>query len=55
MDAASYDRQWRKLLAENESLRGSDYGDKKVLEDEKMVELGYQPGIEQTNKLINKL
>jgi len=25
---ASMDRSWRKILEENESLRGSDYGDK---------------------------
>lgn len=42
-DYASYDRAWRKLLAdeENKHLRGSDYGDKVKYEQEKLVELGY--------------
>lgn len=38
------DRHWRQTLEHNETLRGSDYGDKEVLEQEKMLELGYEPG-----------
>ena len=35
------DREWRKILKENPELRGSDYSDKDMLEQEKMLELGY--------------
>lgn len=55
IEASSLDRQWRKILAENPKLRGSDYGDKKDLEEEKMLELGYQPGIERDIKHIKKI
>lgn len=41
----SYDRQWRKVTAENEELRGSDYGEKEVLEQETILGIGYQPRI----------
>lgn len=37
----SLDRKWRKILEENPELRGSDYGEKEVLEVEKQRELGY--------------
>lgn len=40
-DYAVLDRCWRKALSEDESLRGSDYGEKQKLEDMKKVELGY--------------
>lgn len=43
----SADRAWRKVLEDNENLRGSDYSDKTILEQEKMLELGYQPGIKK--------
>lgn len=42
-DYASYDRMWRKVTKDNPSLRGSDYDDKEVLEQEKMLELEYEP------------
>lgn len=41
-DYGSYDRLWRDILKKNKKLRGSDYGDKVKLEQEKMIELGYQ-------------
>lgn len=44
VDAGSYDRAWRKILQENPELRGKDYDDKEVLEQEKQLELGYMPG-----------
>lgn len=44
MDASSYDRGWRYILQHHPRLRGTDYGDKKVLEDAKKVELGYEGG-----------
>lgn len=37
----SYDRAWRQCLEHHPELRGSDYGDKDVLEQEKQLELGY--------------
>ncbi len=40
----TYDRAWRMILAEREELRGSDYENKTVLEQEKVVELGYEIG-----------
>ena len=41
---ATMDRHWRQHLEMNEDLRGSDYGEKEVLEQEKMLEMGYEPG-----------
>ena len=35
------DRNWRKILNENEHLRGTDYGEKQGLEERKLTELGY--------------
>lgn len=40
-DILTEDRKWRKLLEDNPELRGSDYDDKEILEQEKQVELGY--------------
>lgn len=41
-DYNSMDRSWRQILSETPSLRGSDYNDKDLLEEEKLVELGYK-------------
>lgn len=43
----SYDRSWRKITADNPSLRGSDYSRKTVLEQEKKLELGYGSNLYQ--------
>lgn len=43
----SLDRKWRKILEENEDLRGTDYKEKDILEQNKMLELGYEPGYNQ--------
>lgn len=40
-DYASMDRAWRQILEQNQELRGKDYADKKRLEDQKLLELGY--------------
>jgi len=40
-DGSSADRAWRMALKENPDLRGRDYKDKDMLEEEKMRELGY--------------
>ncbi len=54
-DAGTYDRAWRYLLQHNENLRGSDYHDKDVLEQEVEIDLGYEPGFEQTKKKVKDL
>jgi hypothetical protein len=43
-EASSLDRAWRKVLQENPHLRGSDYGESERLEQEKILELGYEVG-----------
>ena len=47
----SLDRKWRKILEENEDLRGTDYKEKDILEQNKMLELGYEPGYNQKLKI----
>lgn len=42
----SLDRKWRKILEDNPELRGSDYSQKEVLEQSKMLELGYEVNYE---------
>lgn len=53
--AGSLDRAWRKALQDNPSLRGKDYDDKVVLEQEKQLDLGYTPGYEADLKANKKL
>lgn len=48
-------RWWNKLLRDNEELRGKDYNDKKILEQEKQIELGYTSGYYQDLKRLRKL
>ena len=50
----SQDRKWRKILEENPELRGSDYGDKDILEQKKIVELGYNVTHETPNGSIGE-
>lgn len=38
----TYERAWRKVLEENEHLRGSDYEEKTEKEEKVKKELGYQ-------------
>jgi len=54
-DCATIDRAWRKILEDRKDLRGSDYEDKKVLEQEKMLDLGYLPGHNKDLKTIKNL
>lgn len=43
-DYATYIRYWQIILKEREDLRGEDYEpDKTILEQKKMLELGYDP------------
>ena len=51
----SMDRQWRKILEENPDLRGTDYKDKQILEENKMLELGYSPNYTSDIKKLNTL
>lgn len=44
-DAESANRYIRMLQQEDPTLRGEDWGDKTVLEQNKMLDLGYVPGI----------
>lgn len=44
-DGDTMDRAWRQCLLENEDLRGEDYENKKVLEQEKILDLGYEVGL----------
>lgn len=55
VDAASYDRGWRQVLQHEPQLRGADYGDKEVLEQEKELQLGYQPGIARDIKKVEHI
>lgn len=50
-DYNSMDRYWRLLTSEHVELRGEDYGDKKVYEQKKEMELGYEPGYHELSHL----
>lgn len=39
----SLDRKWRKILEENPDLRGTDYEQKDILEQQAQINLGYEP------------
>jgi len=45
----SIDTAWRHVLQKNPHLQGSDYGNKEVLEQEKIIELGYEIGTRKLN------
>jgi hypothetical protein len=53
-DAVSGDRHWRKILEERPELRGTDYSEKEVLEQQKQIELGYEVGYYRDSKLLNQ-
>lgn len=55
VDCSSYDRAWRQVLQLETHLRGTDYDDKKMLEQEKELELGYQPGIQKDIKKVGEI
>lgn len=42
-EVLSLDRKWRKILEENPNLRGEDYDEKVILEQEAQIKLGYEP------------
>lgn len=41
VESTTLDREWRKILSDNPTLRGVDYESKDELEIEKQQELGY--------------
>jgi len=52
----SLDRQWRKILEENEDMRGNDYDGgkwklKEQLEQEHQMKVGYESGFNQLSTL----
>lgn len=54
-DYNTYDRYWRKILEEDETVRGSDYEDREILSQEKQLELGYSPNYKNDLKILNTL
>jgi len=52
LKASDYDRFWRMNLRDNPSLRGKDYEDKVKVEQQKMMELGYESGYYKYEKTI---
>lgn len=54
-DFMTLDRYWRQILQQREDLRGEDYNDKKVLAQEKQLELGYTPGFNSDIKKGSEL
>ncbi len=54
-DYATADRAWRDILLNEEELRGSDYNQKQLLEEEKMIMMGYAPGYSQDVKKLKTL
>lgn len=53
--AATYDRSWRKVLEENPHLRGKDYDQKVILEQQAQLELGYTPHYSEDLKKLKTL
>lgn len=46
-DFESYTRIWRKIMQDCPELRTESYEDKEILEQEKMLKLGYEPNYNQ--------
>lgn len=49
----SYVREWRACMKDYPTLRGSDYNDKTILEQEKQITLGYEPRYKEMT--VNKI
>lgn len=52
VEASSLDRVWRKVLQECPHLRGSDYEEKKILEQEAQINMGYEQGFHEMSKQV---
>ena len=48
-------RWWNKLLEDNPELRGMDYNDKKLLQQQAQISLGYEGGYKQNIKKLKTL
>src|SRR3990167_3878921 len=51
----SYDRLWRKCLNENEHLRGKDWNDRRIYEEQAQINLGYEAGYRSDIKKLATL
>lgn len=49
-DVLAHDRAWRQVLQHEEGLRGKDYDQKEIVEQEAELELGYMSGYNQDIK-----
>lgn len=54
-DYASCIRFWQLILKENESLRGHDYLDGKILQQKQILDLGYSMGFNEDLKKLEQL
>ena len=54
-DGSSADRCWRDILKNDKSLRGEDYEDKEMLEQEAQMQLGYQPNYHNDIKKLKTI
>ena len=55
LEILKLNRQWRKIMQENEDLQGLDYGAKKKAEQEWLIKNGYESGHYQDVKTLNKI
>ena len=53
--ADSYDRLFRKVQSECPELQGEDYSTKKIVEQRKQIELGYESGFFEITRKLKKL
>lgn len=51
----SYRHEWDKVMEENPELRGQDYGDKKIVEQEWQLAHGYEPGLPGDVKRLGRV
>jgi hypothetical protein len=54
-DANSMDRYWRLILGERKDLQGTDYDTKRIVEEQKEIELGYSPNYERNIRTLKLL
>lgn len=54
-DGSTADRSWRMALKENKDLRGTDYNDKDVLEEQAQINLGYKPNYHEDVRKLKTL
>lgn len=54
-DGSTADRSWRMALKENKDLRGTDYNDKDILEEQAQINLGYTPNYHEDVRKLKTL